>query len=210
MKKILLGAGLSVMMFACTTEIPVDDIQVKPDKTESIVDNSESVTSENVELEEEVLAVELKKFTGNFFSVMHPENFTPSPDGPVVSFEGVSSIDTDEAYFYAPDSSVVFFVYGPQWSGRPENYLTKRTNEKAGSTDKKESTDGLYTTVIESGSFSDKDGKYQRAYVSTTSILDGDSETKKVFGIQYVNQESYDKYRETYKAFKKSLKQFAD
>lgn len=212
MKKILLGAGLSLTIVACTTNLE-ESVQNSPaqvdaaDTTEQAI---EQVASDIVDVEEEILEVALEKFTGNFFGVKYPENFIASPNGPVVEHEGVTFVDTDEAYFYAPDSSVIFFVFAPQWSGAPENYLNKRDNEKASTVDKKESNDGLYTTVTESRSFSDVDGKYERAYVCITDILDGDSETRRVFGIQYANQESYDKYRDTYKAFKKSLKQFAD
>jgi len=210
MKKIFIPAAFLLLLASCSTESnePIEEKNILVPKEET-QDSTDLSKQDSVEVQEELLVNSWLKFKGTMFDVEYPEGFIASPTQPTFELEGVELVDTDEAYFASPDSSVIFFVYSPQWSGFPENYMQKRVNEVLVDENKSEEKDGYETTITESASFKDSSGLYHRAYVSITTDMDG-SETKKVFGIQYKDQESYDLYREAYKKFKKSLNQYAD
>lgn len=209
MKKSIFVIAVGIGLFSCSTET-----EVNQEAGTSVVENKKelvnSADTSSVEVIEEFVVNSWKKYSGTMFDVEYPEGFASSPNQPTFEHEGIVSIDTDEAFFTSPDSSVVFFVYSPQWSGAPENYLNKWENEEIVDQNSSEKQINEFEKEItESGSFKDKEGKYHRAYISITTDM-GDSETRKVFGIQYKDQKSYDLYHEAYKKFKKSLKQYAD
>lgn len=209
MKKSIFGLAAMIGLISCSTEVK-ENLSEK--STSSEVKNEVLTTPESndVELQEAFIVNSWKKFSGTMFDVEYPEGFISAPNEPTFEHEGIVSVDTDEAFFTSPDSSVVFFVYSPQWSGAPENYLNKWENEELVDQNSNEKQiNDFEKEITESASFKDKDGKYHRAYVSITTDM-GDSETRKVFGIQYKDQKSYDLYRDAYKKFKKSLKQYAD
>ena len=52
-----------------------------------------------------------------------------------------------------------------------------------------------------------QDGSYLRSYEDTEDVA---TNTRKIFGIKYVNAAAYNRYRQAYVTFKASLVQFAD
>ena len=142
-----------------------------------------------------------KKYNGSWFSVEIPTGFSASPLSPEKHIDNYSFVETDEARFTSPDGTVEFFIYSPQWSGNPKDYLVQQSNEKI--------VDGMEETNLETshrwGTFEDKDGKYTRAYHSIRT-----ESTHHVFGVKYTDKKSYERYKAKYMAFKKSLQQYAD
>ncbi|MBD0371521.1 MAG: hypothetical protein ICV60_11835 [Pyrinomonadaceae bacterium] len=135
-------------------------------------------------------------FKGAYFDIKYPAGFRPRP-----SLR--SDQNPDSAFFTAPDGSVEFYVYSPIWNGEPtdieineatEQYVSQDTQTNAG-------------IKIRRVTIRAKDGSYQRSIEDTENT---NTNNRTVFGIKYRNQTVYNKYRQTYLAFKKSLKQYAD
>lgn len=152
-----------------------------------------------------ILATTTKIYSGAWFDVQYPADFTPRPTAPLQ--DGSDTVDTDEAFFAAPDNSVEFFAYSPLWGGDPIDYLTARPNEKMVSekTDEKGQNENKQTTRWVT--FQAVDGSYMRSYVSSKYQ---DGQLHHVFGIQYKDAAAYDRYKSAYAAFKNSLVQYAD
>jgi hypothetical protein len=146
---------------------------------------------------------DVEKYNGTWFSISYPGDFTASPTGPTGSTSDYTFVETDEAKFISPDGEVEFFVYSPQWGGDPASYLNTAANEKMIS-EKADSTDKA-SGITRWITFTDVSGKYTR---SVTSIKT--ESTHLVFGIKYKDAKAYDKYKDAYTAFKKSLVQYAD
>ncbi len=136
-----------------------------------------------------------KVFKGAWFDISYPTSFSANPGIKCQSMEGVES-----ATFVSPDKSVEFYVFSPQWSGEATDIILKN-NEKLAS----EKSDVKENITIKWFTISAKDASYTRSYVQTTT-----ESTNQIFGIKYKNQASFDKYKNEYLAFKKSLIQFAD
>ncbi len=136
-----------------------------------------------------------KLFKGAWFDISYPSSFTVLQGIKCQSMDGVES-----AFFISPDKSVEFYVYSPQWSGEASDIVLK-SDEKLAS----EKTDVKGNQTIKWFTISAKDGSYTRSYVQTIT-----ESTNQVFGIKYKNQSSFDKYKNEYLNFKKSLVQFAD
>jgi hypothetical protein len=168
-------------------------------------------------------SVGTKDYTGAWFKVVYPANFTAQAVGEIYSY-GAEKV-SDEATFTSPDASVQFYVYSPQWSGDPVSYLhalPTETVESDTSTPTVTSSTNQYGTsyykkVTRYITFAAKDGSYKRSAVSTIAgyVISADStdyssKTHLVFGIKYKDQATYDKYLSQYLAFKKSLVQYAD
>jgi len=170
-------------------EVDVDEVTVKQPIVEELV--VDEITSD--------ASTTLATYNGLWFEVKYPENFTASP-----------SYQADEAYFLSPDQTVEFFVYSPQWTGNPENYLNVSPTEELVS----ESTDDTGTDyehkVVKWATIKAKDGSYLRSYVSIKEQVGTGSDLHHVFGIKYKDEASYQKYTDAYIAFKDSLQQFAD
>lgn len=135
-------------------------------------------------------------FKGAYFDIKYPAGFRAR-----ASLR--SDRNPDSAFFTAPDQSVEFYVYSPIWNGEPtdieineatEEYVSQSTQTNAG-------------IKIRRASIRAKDGSYLRAIEDTENT---NTNNRTVFGIKYRNQAAYNKYRQTYLAFKKSLKQYAD
>ena len=180
-----------------------------------------------------VLEKGVKRYNGNYFSVDYPADFLVSPSGPIKSFrtdvhldefekkpnidpmESYYYIDTDEVYLSPPNDSVEFFVYSPQWSGLPLNYLQAQKNESIVSHENKKTTkSGVHYGFVQTRrmTFRAKDNSYKRSFVHQRACHSNKLENciSHVFGIKYKDRQAYGKYRDSYIAFKKSLKQFAD
>jgi hypothetical protein len=160
----------------------------------------------------------LKRYTGNYFAVEYPAEFSARA-GQKQGRDGDRA--GDEAFFTSPDKSVEFFVYSPLWDGRPENYLDVAKTELLldEKTSKAKHNDPMIDKALDQKithwlSVRAKDGSYFRSLVHTR-LRSSDASLKlagvdTVFGIRYKNRQAYAKYKPAYLAFKQSLVKTAD
>ena len=179
-----------------------------------------------------------KAYEGYYFSIKYPENFKSHPLKPRSRFDinnrfkvkGVTPklppkyhyfIETNEAYFTSPNKEVTFFVYSPLWGGTPNKYFDVADNEVLVDEIK---TKGLNTSLYDGKEYDQvltrrvtvkaKDNSYHRSFVHirkrSSDFTLGVSNKDEVIGIKYKNKEAYDRYRDAYLAFKKSLLKSAD
>ncbi len=182
---------------------------------ETVQESTQTTPSKNTNTQASQTApvTSTKDYTGEWFKVSYPANFSAKKEGP------------DEASFTSPQGDVHFYVYSPQWSGDPVSYLNALPTEKVESDTSTPTitpfTNQYGTTydkkITRYITFVAKDGSYKRSLVSITagSVTSPDSEdyaskTHMVFGIKYKDQVTYDTYLNQYLAFKKSLVQYAD
>ncbi|WP_295441303.1 hypothetical protein [uncultured Thiodictyon sp.] len=138
-------------------------------------------------------------FKGAWFEVWVPPNFTALPSTNAQSPE----VGVDSAFFRSPDKQVEFYVFSPQWNGEPREIALNPATETLGAKETKSAGNQAITYYT----IQAKNNAYTRAYQDTSSPA---TNTRLVFGIKYANQAAYDRYRDTYIKFKKSLRQFAD
>lgn len=145
-----------------------------------------------------VLQAKTIKYSGEWFDVMIPSDFTIKP-----SLNNGSTDTVISAFFISPDQKVAFYIFAPQWSGDPVDIKLKPGVEKEISRTSKRNGGNQITW------FSYKNIKtgYTRAYQQTENE-EGTSLT--IIGIEYDNESAYEKYKNQYLAFKKSLVQYAD
>jgi len=153
-------------------------------------------------------------YKGSWFDIQYPSNFSPKPVSPINTFNNANNIITDEATFISPDKSVEFFVYSPQWSGNPKNYLEKTSDEilisENISKNPQEFASQYGDTIIKTVIFRASDKSYFRSYTSIMQQVGTQSPLHHVFGIKYKNDVSYKRYKNAFEQFKKSLHQYAD
>ena len=138
-----------------------------------------------------------RTFKGAWFEIRYPSTFKATP-----SLRSSSASGYDSVFVTAPDDSVEFYVFSPQWNGdprdielKPSEVLVSNTVERKGS------------LTIRRVAMRARNNSYYRAFEDTE---DSATNTRKVFGIKYRNQASYNQYRQIYLTFKQSLRQFAD
>ena len=136
---------------------------------------------------------------GPYFEIKYPPLFKARTSLPSNSFEG----EYDSAFFTAPDDSVEFYVFSPLWNGEPtdieidpasEDYVSQNTEKKG-------------TIVVRRVTIRAKDNRYLRSFEDTEYTVNN---TRKVFGFKYRNQSAYNRHRQEYLMFKRSLRQFSD
>ncbi|HEX8176676.1 MAG TPA: hypothetical protein VF543_16415 [Pyrinomonadaceae bacterium] len=136
-------------------------------------------------------------YKGAYFDIKYPSGFRVRPS------QRTDGERYDSAFFTAPDASVEFYVFSPIWNGEPadieineatENYVSQDTQTNRG-------------IKIRRVTIRAKDGSYLRSFEDTENT---NTNNRTVFGIKYRNQSAYDKHRQTYLTFKKSIRQFAD
>ena len=175
----------------------------------------------------------LKRYNGQYYSVEYPADFLASPSGPIQSIDPNANledrgeepdnepvgeyyfINTDESFFESPDGLVEFFVYSPQWSGKSKTYRkVLKTENITAREEKKTIKEGVHYGHIATDwlTLKARDGSYHRSYVSKQACHTNKLEScvSHIFGIKYKNKKAYDRYRDAYIGFKKSLKKFAD
>lgn len=198
---LLLGAG-------CQTQKTQEQVTSLPPAAEELqtqtVPESEKQEKSETAIKTEPTQVGTALYRGTWFDIEYPQNFTARPTTP-----------TNEAFFTSPDGTVEFFVYSPLWSGNPETYLTiapieKVVSEKTDEVKESERSGQFGDKIVRWVTIKAKDGSYYRSFVSIKEQVGTGSDLHHVFGIKYQDNESYEKYREAYVAFKKSLRQYAD
>ena len=140
-----------------------------------------------------------RTYKGAWFEIRHPASFKARPSLESISFDG----QYDSAVFTANDGSAEFYVFAPQWNGKPsdieidpgkEEYVSQQAEQKG-------------TINVRRVTIKAKDGSYTRAFEDTENT---DLNIRRVFGFKYKNRTAYDKYRSQYLTFKQSLQQFSD
>jgi hypothetical protein len=148
-------------------------------------------------------------YQGTWFDIRYPGHFTPRPLTPVQATGERQPVETDEAYFRAPDGSAEFYVFSPLWSGEPE-YLQIRPDERTLRDEGEESgpPDNLQRNrfiVTEAAN-----GAAGRIILSVRAQIGSGSDTHHVFGFEYRDRAAYERYADAFEAFKASLQQYAD
>jgi hypothetical protein len=137
-------------------------------------------------------------YKGAWFEIKYPATFEIHPLQRSSSGQGYDSV-----FFTAPDASVQFYVFSPQWNGEPGDVAINSRNEVLVS----QSTERKGSKTVRRVTVKARDGSYSRSFEDTE---DEATNTRKVFGIKYRNEIAYSRYRQTYLTFKQSLRQFAD
>jgi hypothetical protein len=138
-----------------------------------------------------------RTYQGAWFEIKYPASFRVRPSLPSTSARGYDSV-----FFAATDGSVEFYVFSPQWNGTPSDIEVRPGEVLVSENVERKGTKSIRRVSIRAG-----DSSYLRAFEDTE---DSTTNTRKVFGIKYRNQASYDHYRQIYLTFKASLRQFAD
>jgi hypothetical protein len=142
---------------------------------------------------------EWRTFQGAWFAIKFPPGFMVRPSLP--SNSAVNGFDS--VFFTAPDGSVEFYVFSPQWTGFPTDIEIDPMIEVLVSFDVTQRAGKSIRRIT----IAARDGSYQK---SIEDIQDSVTKTRRVFGITYVNTAAYNYYKETYLIFKASLCLFAD
>jgi hypothetical protein len=138
-------------------------------------------------------------YKGAWFEIKYPAGFKARASLESISFDGKH----DSAVFTAADGSVEFYVFAPQWNGKPTDIEIDPSNEEyVAQHAEKKGTINVRRVTIKA-----KDGSYTRAFEDTENT---DLNIRRVFGFKYKNQAAYAKYRGQYLTFKNSLQQFSD
>lgn len=192
------------LLIACSAPTPIEHDPSLEDDTINYIQKEINLNGEEFEEKEDDVLTELAVYKDSWFEIQYPINFTAYPNEPIDKFENYEFVKTDEAHFLSANGSVEFFVYSPQWGGNPLSYLIKADNEEI--ENEKTTVDDIDSDIVLKWvTIKNKEGKYTRSYYSKQT-----ESTHLVFGIKYKDQTSYDLFKEDYKAFKKSLIQYAD
>ena len=138
------------------------------------------------------------KFNGAWFEVEFPTSFKYVPSQKSKTGKGY-----DSAHFISPDKKVEFYVFSPQWEGIAEDIQFMPETETLTLEKTSQSTKDAMKWVT----YTAKDNSYIRSYQET---LNSNGKVSGVIGLKYSNQNFYNKYKQEYLRFKKSLQQFAD
>lgn len=139
-----------------------------------------------------------QKYEGAWFEIKYPAGFRVRPSQPSTSANGY-----DSAFFLSSDGTVEFYVFAPQWNGTARDIEVDPETETIVSQNVARSGNKRILRVT----IRAQDGSYLRSYEDTEDVV---TNTRKTFGIKYVNAAAYNRYRQSYVRFKASLVQFAD
>jgi hypothetical protein len=136
-------------------------------------------------------------YKGAYFDIKYPAGFRVRPS------QRTDGERYDSAFFIAPDGSVEFYVFSPIWNGDPQDIEINDATEEYVS----QNTQTSNGIKIRRATIRAKDGSYTRSFEDTENT---NTNNRTVFGIKYRDQTAYNKYRQSYLTFKKSIKQYAD
>jgi hypothetical protein len=150
-----------------------------------------------------------KTFHGACFDIKYPTQFTARASLPATQVCSQREVKRMSVFFTAPDGGVEFYVYAPMAGvieDLPEdiklNAATEEYVERNSETKDKES---VLEKRISRTTIRAKDNSYLRSYESQTNT---GQNTQFIIGIKYRNQQAYNKYKQAYLTFKKSLAQY--
>lgn len=182
-----------IIIFSCKKS-EHSDVKSKVDTIETATDSA----ANDRKASEEKSASTYSTYKGAWFDIEYPANF--KVENSLKS--STNSEGFDSAFFTSPDGKVQFYIFSPQWSGKPDDIKIEE-NEKMLET-KVENKNGIF---INRSTVAAKDGSYFRSYEESSEM---EGQINKVFGIKYASKEDLERYREEYLHFKNSLKQYAD
>lgn len=136
-------------------------------------------------------------YKGAYFDIKYPAGFRVRPS------QRTDGERSDSVFFTAPDASVEFYVFSPIWNGEPQDIEINGATEDYVSQD----TQTNRGIKIRRVTIRAKDGSYLRSFEDTENT---NTNNRTVFGIKYRNQSAYNRHRQTYLTFKKSIRQYAD
>ena len=185
-KGIYMIAALLFVGCAGTEEQEIDSAEEQIE-----VENQETQSEETTRVKRDSIhpeaPVQMATFSGSWFQVEYPNDFIASPTSPIDVFGDYEFVETDEARFTSPDGTVEFFVFSPQWSGDPIDYLVEQENEKTvDQSEEKANSDDPFAVSHHWVTYEDKEGKYTRSYHSLMT-----ESTHHVFGVKYTNRKMY-------------------
>ena len=145
-----------------------------------------------------------KTYKGAWFDVKIPSNFSIKPSKK-------SSSGYESVFFESPDKLVEFYVFSPQSFGKTEDIYVKPAKELLVSKEIKDNgkSPSLFPSIITNYSIKAIDGSYLRTFQETAEI-NGDTVVYLITGIKYKSEIEYNKYKQDYINFKKSLIRYAD
>jgi hypothetical protein len=138
-----------------------------------------------------------RTYKGAYFDIKYPASFRAKGS------QRTDGERYDSAFFTAPDGSVEFYVFSPIWNGDPQDIEIDESTEAYVS----QGTQTRGGIKIRRATIRAKDGSYTRSFEDTENT---NTNNRTVFGIKYRDQAAFNKYRQTYLTFKKSIKQYAD
>jgi len=138
-------------------------------------------------------------FKGAWFEIKYPAGFQPRPS----QRSSTSETEYDSAFFTSNDGTAEFYVFSPMWNGTPADIEINPQREVIFS----QTVSRAWGRVIRRVTIKARDGSYMRSFEDTE---DKTNNTRKVFGIKYRDQATYNRYRQMYLTFKASLTQFSD
>lgn len=188
MKNLLLFFAL-IMMLSCGNEPSLKNTAVKIDTTGVVKGSTASIKD----------TVVAKLYQGAWFDIKYPADFSVKPS--LISATNKEAYES--AFFTSPAGDVSFYVFSPQWSGKATDIALK-PSEKIVSRDSVLNAKNKPT--LRNWTIEANDKSYKRSY---QEIIKGEN-INWVFGIKYKNDEAYNKYKDRYLAFKKSIVQYAD
>lgn len=140
-----------------------------------------------------------RTYKGAWFEIKYPSQFKARPSLKSISFDG----QYDSAVFTAPDSDVEFYVFSPQWNGKPTDIeIDSRREEYVSQRAERKGTLNVRRVTIRA-----KDRSYVRSFEDTENT---DLNIRRVFGFKYRDKTAYNIYQKHYLRLKRSLRQFAD
>ena len=140
-----------------------------------------------------------KTHKGAWFDIKYPADFLATD----IQKSSTRQTGADATVFLSPDKSVEFYIYSPQWGGVAPLIEVNPKTERLDATQKSKAKNGVITWTT----ISAVNGDYLRSY---QDFLSEDKNVHWVIGIKYRNQASYNRYKEQYLFFKKSLQQYSD
>lgn len=182
-----------IVVFSCK-KTEHSDVKSKVDTIETATD---SAMNDN-KASDEKASLTYSIYKGAWFDIEYPANF--KVENSLKS--STSSEGFDSAFFTSPDGKVQFYIFSPQWNGKPGD-IKIQENEKMLET-KAETQNGIF---IKRWTVAAKDGSYFRSYEESSEI---EGQINKIFGIKYASNEDLERYRNEYLHFENSLKQYAD
>jgi hypothetical protein len=140
-----------------------------------------------------------KKYSGAWFDIRYPAAFKVKPSQKSPSASGYESV-----FFIAPDKSVEFYIFSPQWNGEAKDIALDEAKEKLVSSKEEMRSDSMR---IKWFTYEANNKSYTRTYEDHFSEL---LNVHWIVGIKYKNEAAYKKYKAAYLKFKASLAQYAD
>lgn len=137
-------------------------------------------------------------YRGAWFEVCHPVAFKVAPSLPSSTAEGYDSV-----LFVAPDDSVSFYVYAPQWGGQATDIaIDTEREEMVEQTERTSPTGEIRWFTIAA-----RDGSYRRSY---REVVEQQGTVNRTLGIRYRDANALERYSKAYERFRGSLEQYAD